>query len=368
VNAYPRGAAIAVAAGLLAVNLAACGKAGEVGKTGGNTSSNGKPKIGVLLPENHTVRYERFDRPLIEKKIRKLCGDCTVEYANAMQNAAAQQQQVDSMIINGVDVLILDPVNAKSIRSSVKKADKAGVPVVAYDRLAEGPVSGYVSFDGERVGRLQGMALLEALGDRAYGSQIVMMNGDTGDPDAALYKKGALSVLKGEVKIVKSYNTREWKPENAYANMSGAIANLGADTVDGVYAANDGLASGVISALKAARFSPLPPVTGQDASLAAVQNILSGAQYMSVYKPYGPEASAAAAMAVALAHGKGLGDIARTRVTSPTTKNVPAVLLTPISLTADNIKKTVVHDGMYTIGEICTPKYKSACEKAGLTE
>lgn len=367
-NAHLRDAAVAVAAVSLTVGLAACGKAGEVGNTEGNTPGDGKTKIGLLLPENHTVRYEGFDKPLIEKKIGKLCGDCTMEYANARQDVAAQQQQMDSMITNGADVLILDPVDAKSIRSSVQKAHQAGVPVVAYDRLAEGPISGYVSFDGEQVGRLQGTALLDALGNRAHRSRIVMMNGDMSDPDAALYKKGALSVLKGEVEIAKSYNTTEWKPENANADMSGAIASLGADAIDGVYAANDGLASGVISALKAARIAPLPPVTGQDASLAGVQNIVNGNQYMSVYKPYEPEAAAAAAMAVALAHGKGLGDIAETRISSPTTKNTPAVLLTPVSLTAGNIKETVVHDGMYTIGEICTPKFKAACEKAGLTE
>ncbi|MBA4863030.1 substrate-binding domain-containing protein [Streptomyces sp. PSKA54] len=126
------------------------------------------------------------------------------------------------------------------------------------------------------------------------------------------------------------------------------------------------MASGAISALKAARVTPLPPVTGQDADLAAVQRIITGDQYMSVYKPYKPEADAAADMAVALGRGETLDDIAQDRVNSPTTKEIPADLLTPVSLTVDNIKDTVVKDGMHTIDQICTPEFMSACEKAGL--
>jgi D-xylose transport system substrate-binding protein len=360
VNLYLRRAAVAAAAVSLAVVPASCGKAGNTSGTGGVT-------IGLLLPGAGTPRAEHFDRPLIEKKIKDLCGDCRVEYANAKEDVATQHQQVHSMVTKGVDVLILDPVDAKAARSSVETADRAGIPVVAYDRLARGPISGYVSFDGEKVGEIQGRALLKAMGDKADGGQIVMMNGSPTDPNSAAFKRGALSVLQGKVKIGKAYDTAWWNPENAHINMSGAISALGADNIDGVYSANDGLAGGVISALKAAEVSPLPPVTGQDADITAVQRIVSGEQYMTVYKPFKLEAEAAAEMAVALAQGEQLGDIATDMVDSPTIEDIPAVLLTPISLTADNIKDTVVKDGVYTIDQICTPKYKAACERAGLT-
>jgi len=352
--------AVAAAVVTAAVGLTACGEAGEPG-----ASREGAFTIGLLLPG--AGGREHQDRSLTEAKIKELCGNCPMQYANARDDAATQRQQIDSMITKGVDVLILEAVDPKAMRSSVEAAHQAGIPVVAYDRLAEGPISGYVTFDGARVGRIQAEALLRAMSAKAHGGQIVMMNGATTDSNAGWFKRGALSVLKGKVKIGKSYDIVEWRAQNAYNNMVGAIAALGADNIDGVYAANDNLASGVIAALKAAKIKPLPPVTGQDADLGAVQRIVSGDQYMTVYKPFRSEASTAAEMAVALGRGEKLGAIAKDRVSSPTTKDIPAVLLAPVSVTADNIKGTVVKDGMHTIDQICTPESRSACKKAGLT-
>jgi D-xylose transport system substrate-binding protein len=357
-----RNAAVTVAALSVAVAaaLAGCGQGRD--DAGGDGFA-----IGLLLPSSQSTRYEMWDRPLIEQRIEELCEDCTVAYANAQLDVAAQQQQVNSMIAKGVRVLILDPVDAAALRSSVARADRAGIPVVAYDRLAEGPISAYVSFDGERVGEMQGQALLEAMGEKAGDGQIVMLHGSPTDPNAANFKKGAHSVLNGKVKIAKEYDAPGWRTSEAHDSMAAAIAALGADNIDGVYSAGDNLATGAIAALKAAKISPLPPITGQDAELSGVQRIVSGEQYMSIYKPYQPEAYAAAAMAIALGRGEKLDDIAETRVDSPTTSNVPAVLLDPISVTVDNIEDTLVKDGRYTINEICTPKYRSACDKAGLT-
>ncbi|MEW2635540.1 substrate-binding domain-containing protein [Streptomyces sp. NPDC048389] len=368
-NAHLRRAAVGLAASAMAVSLAACGQAGGSDE-GSNESSPKKGDditIGLLLPENQTARYEKFDKPLIEKKISELTnGKAEVVYANAKQDATQQSQQVETMITNKVDALILDAVDSKAIANSVKKAKDAGIPVVAYDRLAEGPIDAYTSFDNEEVGRVQGKALLEALGDKAESGQIVMMNGSVTDPNAALFKKGAHAELDGKVNIGKEYDTKEWKPENANANMEAAISALGKDKIVGVYSANDGMAGGIITALKAAGVSPLPPVTGQDAEISGVQRIVAGEQFMSVYKPYAPEASAAAEMAVALAKGEKLDSIAKSTVDSPTTKGVPAVLVPVVSLTQDNIKDTVVKDGVYTVQEICTPKLQAACDKLGL--
>ncbi|MFB6959901.1 sugar ABC transporter substrate-binding protein [Streptomyces sp. NPDC056309] len=364
-----RRAAFAVAAGAMAVSLAACGSAKESGgdssKSAGSEKKGDAIKVGLLLPENQTARYEKFDRPLIEKKVAELTGNKgKVVYANAKQDATLQSQQVETMITNKVDVLIVDAVDAAAIKNSVQKAKDAGIPVVAYDRLAQGPIDAYTSFDNVTVGKTQGEALLKALGDKAKSGKIVMMNGSSTDPNAKQFKDGAHSVLDGKVNIGKEYDTKEWKPENANSNMEGAISSIGKKNIVGVYSANDGMAGGIITALKAAGISV--PVTGQDAELAGVQRIVSGEQYMSVYKPYAPEADAAAEMAVALAQGKSLDSIAKDKVDSPTTKGVPSVLVEVTSLTKDNIQDTVVKDGVYTVAEICTAQYKAACDKIGL--
>jgi D-xylose transport system substrate-binding protein len=369
VNTYLRRAALVAAGVSMAVGLAACGSAKESGHKSASGGGDKKDKaltIGLLLPENQTARYEKFDRPLIEKKIAELCPKCKVSYANAAQDASTQQQQVQTMITKKVDALILDSVDYKSIETSVKQADNAGIPVIAYDRLALGPIKGYTSFDNEQVGKVQGQALLDALGSNASKGDIVMMNGDKGDPNAAFFKKGAHEVLDGKVKVGKEYDTVGWKPEEANKNMKGAIAALGKNKIVGVYSANDGMAGGIITALKGAGFSKLPPVTGQDAELAGVQRIVSGEQYMSIYKPYKPEADAAAEMAVAVARGQKLDSIAKGTVDSATTKGVPAVIISPIALTQKNIKDTVVKDGLYSVGDICTARYKADCTKLGL--
>ncbi|WP_215447781.1 sugar ABC transporter substrate-binding protein [Streptomyces sp. ATCC 21386] len=352
------GAALVVGAGL--VLTGACG-GGDGGSAGDDLT------VGVLLPGGGASRFGQFDRPLIEKRLKELCPGCPAATVAATAEPAVQRQQLDAMITRGVDVLIVAAVDPKALRSSVEAAERADIPVVAYDRLAQGPISGYVTFDGDTVGELQAQELLKAMGDKADGGQIVMMNGATTDPNAGWYKRGALSVLEGEVKIGKSYDTVGWRPENGYVNMSGAISALGGENIDGVLAANDSLAGAVVSALNASAVRPLPPVTGQDADLVAIQRIVQGSQHMTVYKPFEPAADAAAEMAVALGRDEAVDDIATGTVDSPTDENIPAVLLPSVAVTVDNIEETVVKDGMYTIDQICTPKLRPACDKAGLT-
>ncbi|MFJ8636251.1 sugar ABC transporter substrate-binding protein [Streptomyces sp. NPDC093568] len=358
-----RNVALTMIAISTALGLAACGTDGG----GAATAEESGPQIGVLLPDATTARWETQDRRLLETKIKDLCAACTIEHANAKGDVATQQQQMNSLIAQGVDAILLVAVDARSLAGTVSKADEAGIPVIAYDRLAEGPIAGHVSFDGQEVGRLQGRALLKAMGDEVPGAQIVMMNGDPSDPNAVLFQEGALSVLTGKVKIGKSYETLQWRPESANMNMSGAISALGVDNIHGVYAANDGLAAGSISALRANKVSPLPPVTGQDAELAAVRRIVAGSQYMTVYKPFEPEAAAGAAMVVAAARGENLTRVAKDEVETSSGKTIPAVMLTPISVTADNIEDTLVKDGVYTVRQICTPEIAAACDTAGLT-
>ncbi|MGP3683635.1 sugar ABC transporter substrate-binding protein [Streptomyces sp. IBSNAI002] len=366
-NAYLGRAVAAVAVSAVTLSLAACGGTEDADADSGGAARGDAIKVGLLLPENQTARYEKFDKPLIEKEVARLTrGKGQVVYANAKQDAATQSSQVDAMIAENVDVLVIDAVDSKAIAGAVTKAKGAGIPVVAYDRLAEGPIDAYTSFDNEDVGKVQGQALLAALGDKAKDGQIVVMNGSVTDPNAKLFKSGAHSVLDGKVNIGKEYDTVDWKPENANANMAAALSALGKGKIAGVYSANDGMAGGIITALKAAGVSTLPPVTGQDAELAGVQRIVAGEQHMTVYKRYAPEAAAAAEMAVALAKGERIDGIINQLVDSPTTKRVPSVLVPGIALTKANVKATVVDDGVYTIAEICTDKLRPACDELGL--
>lgn len=359
--------AMSVAASTMTLSLAACGALGgtegadETGAAKGNDIT-----VGLLLPEKANTRYEQFDYPIIKKKVASLTRDQgRVVYANAEADAKRQAAQLDEMIEDRADVILLDAVDAHAVAGGVAKAKEAGIPVIAYDRLAEGPIDAYISFDNELVGEVQGRSLLEALGGHSGGAtQIVMMNGSPTDPNARQFKKGALSELTGKVTIARSYDTKDWKPENARVNMARAIDRIGADRIAAVYSANDGMAGAVIKALKAAGVTDLPPVTGQDAELSAVQRIVAGEQYMSVYKPYPQEAENAAEMAVAKVQGRDIQFDALTResVDSPTHKDIPAQLVPVVALTRDNIGDTVVADGIYEVSDICTAKFASACD------
>ncbi|KAB1141667.1 sugar ABC transporter substrate-binding protein [Streptomyces luteolifulvus] len=357
-----RRAAVAVVAGALAVSVAACGKAGDNEDSG---SDSGNKSIGLLLPDSVTTRYEKFDRPLFEAKVKELCSDCTVNYANANADAAKQAQQVSSMVTKGVKVIVISAQDSAAIKSSIQAAVDKGVKVIAYDRLAQGPVSAYVSFDNVKVGELQGQALLTAMGSKATPkSKVVMINGDDADPNAAQFKSGAHKALDGKVDIAYEQSGL-WKDSIAAQKMSAAITQLGAKNIAGVYSANDGMAGGIATTLKGAGISGIP-LTGQDAELAGIQRIVAGTQSSTVYKAFKPEADAAAQLAVNLLEDKDIKSLATETLTSGSGDKVPSQLLTPVSVTKDNINDTVVKDKLYTIQEICTPAYAKACKAAGL--
>ncbi|WP_433920885.1 substrate-binding domain-containing protein [Streptomyces canus] len=361
-----RRVAVSVAISALAVSAAACGKAGD-DDNGSDSSSSGSggKSIGLLLPDNVTARYEKFDKPYFEDKVKELCSDCTVSYANAAADPAKQAQQMSSMVTKGVKVIVISAQDSAAIKSSIASAVSKGVKVVAYDRLAQGPVSAYVSFDNVKVGELQGQALLDALGSKATPkANVVMINGDDADPNAAQFKEGAHKVLDGKVKIAYEQSGL-WKDTVAAQKVSAAITQLGAKNIAGVYAANDGMAGGIANTLKGAGISTIP-LTGQDAELAAIQRIVAGTQSATIYKPYKGEADNAAELAVNLLQGKDIKSLADTQVTSGSGDKVQAKLLTPVSVTVKNIKDTVVKDGLYTVADICTADYAAACKKAGL--
>lgn len=365
VNTRHTTAAIALTAAIAAATTACQSDTSSGGSTGSETTGKGF-KIGLLLPESKTTRYEQFDKPLIEKHLKELCAKCEVLYQNADQDPSKQESQAESMLTQGVKVLILDSVDAKAAGGIVNQANGQKVPVVAYDRLASGPVKSYVSYDNKSVGQAQGKALLAALkkGGNPKRGPIVMINGAPTDPNAAEYKAGAHSVLDGKVTIGKEYDTPDWSPDKAQDEMEQATTALSGKKIIGVYAANDGMAGGAIAALKGADVKGNPPVTGQDAELAAVQRILAGQQYMTVYKAIDPEAKIAAEMAIAAATGKQYEG--KTIKKNNGKLDVPSVLLPPQPVTKSQIGGTVIKDKFYTAAKICTKAYKTFCTKAGI--
>ena len=362
---------IALAASASALSLAACGVVDGIG--GGDSSATPEKgddiTVGLLLPDKDTARFEKFDHPLIEKEVASLThGTGKVQYANAEASPDKQSRQFQQMIDDRVDVILIDALDAKAIASDVRKAKDAGIPVIAYDRLAEGPIDAYVSHDNELVGEVQGRSLVEELGSKAASSKVVMMNGDPADPNTARFKEGTLDELEGEVDIVKRYDTDKWSPEVAKKNMQRAIASVGLSNIAAVYSANDGMAGAVIDALKEAGATKIPPVTGQDANLDAIQRIVAGEQFMTVYKPFGQEATNAAKMAVYKVQGRDIEFDALTQdsVSSSSQDDIPAQLVSVVAVTRKNIEDTVIQDGVYTVKDICTAEYAADCAAIGL--
>src|SRR3954453_7916224 len=360
-----RAPALLLAALLATAGLAACGSDDK----GGGGSGGGGKKIALLLPETKTTRYEAKDRPLFTAKVKALCPDCQILYSNASQDPAKQQEQADAAITSGADVIVLDAVDVKYVAGIVKTANAKKIPVIAYDRLIpDADIAAYVSFDNVLQGRIQAKALLDALGSSANGKSIVMTNGAPTDPSAGDYKKGAHEVFDSSgVKIAKEYDTPDWSPDKAQRQMEQAITALGKTGLAGVYSANDGMASGIISALKAAGLSPQKiPVTGGDAEIAAIQRILAGEQYSTIYLTIKKQAETSAELAVAAANGDKPYSGAITDKVDNGAKKVDSVLLDPVPVTKDNINDTVIKDGFYTADEICTAKYKKACGPGGI--
>ena len=363
-------AALAVAM-LVAIGLAACGDDddGSGDKATGGGGGGGGKTIALLLPETKTTRYEEKDRPLFTDKLKELCPDCKLLYSNASQDPNKQQQQAEAAITKGADVLVLDAVDVASVGPIVQQANQKDIPVIAYDRLIpDQDIAYYVSFDNVKQGRIQAQTLLDKLGSGADGESIVMVNGAPTDPSAGDYKKGAHQVFdKSGVKIAKEYDTPDWSPDKAQLEMEQSITALGKDGFVGAYSANDGMAGGMIAAMKSAGIDPSTrPITGGDSEAAAIQRILTGEQYSTIYLAIKQQAETSAQLAVAAAQGKdapaGLVDA---KVDNGA-KQVPSVLLSPIAVTKENISDTVIKDGFLTTAEICTGPYKAACEEAGL--
>src|SRR3954454_16312309 len=359
-------AALALGAGAVACGGDDGGSGGSSGAKSGGGDEGGT--IALLLPETKTTRYEEQDKPRFEAKVKELCPDCKLIYQNANQDAARQQQQAEAAITNGAKVLVLDAVDAQAAQATVNRAKQSNIPVIAYDRLiSDAPINYYVSFDNVKVGKIQAQALRDKLGS-ADGKQIVMLNGSPPHPSSGDYKKGAHEVLDSSgVKIAKEYDTPDWSPDKAQQETEQAITAIGKDKIAGVYSANDGMIGGAIAAMKSAGMDPKTiPTTGQDSEIAAIQRILTGEQYMTIYLAIKKQAESAAQLAVDLIQGKQPDSSLVNAKVNNGAADIPSVMLDPTPVMKDNIKDTIIADDFHSASDICTGDFAKACADAGI--
>ena len=237
--------------------------------------------VAFLMPDQASTRYEQHDFPGFKAEMAKLCADCKLLYQNANGDVAQQQQQFNSALSQGAKVIVLDPVDSTSAASLVKLAQGKGVKVIAYDRpIPSTPADYYVSFDNEGIGKAIADSLVKHLKEDmkvpTEKGGLLQVNGSPTDAAAGLIKKGIHAGLDSSgYKILAEYDTPEWAPPKAQQWVSGQITRFPGQIV-GVVAANDGTGGGTIAAFKAAGVNPQPPVTGNDATLAALQLIVAG--------------------------------------------------------------------------------------------
>ncbi|NJR40797.1 MAG: sugar ABC transporter substrate-binding protein [Leptolyngbyaceae cyanobacterium CSU_1_4] len=347
-------------------NPSARENAGSAPQSPGSTQfseAKGCKNVGILLPESDSsARYEAYDRPLLEQEIKAAIPDVTIQYANANNSAATQQNQAEAALTKGACILVVDPNDSDQAAVIVQQAKNSGVPVIAYDRLIQDPdLAYYVSFNNEKVGELQGQYIADQLAAGTLGlnrgDNLVMINGAQTDNNALLFRKGALSKLqplvdKGELNLVFDQYTPNWDNARAQSMMEGVLTKT-SNNVQIAYAANDGLANTVIAALRAQNLNGKVLVTGQDATLTGIQNILSGDQGMTVYKPIAREAKATAQLVAALSRGENTESLVNGTTELQGGETIPSILETPIVVDQKNVADTVIKDGFLTKEQIC---------------
>ncbi|BEL09931.1 substrate-binding domain-containing protein [Actinoplanes sichuanensis] len=357
------------AAGLLATgSLSACGTESNSGT--GTGSSGGGATVGVILPDTKSsARWETADLKYLTDAFN--AAGVKADIKNAQGDKASFQTIADGMIQSGVKVLMIVNLDSGTGKNVLENAKKAGINTIDYDRLTlSGGADYYVSFDNVEVGKLQGQGLVDCLTEKKVTKPVVSyLNGSPTDNNATLFKEGYDSVLKpkfdsGEYTKGPDDAVPDW--DNAKGGTIFEQQLTKDNKIAGVLAANDGLGNAAIEVLKKNKLNGTVPVTGQDATVQGLQNILAGDQCMTVYKAIKKEADAAAALAIALAKGE-TPTTATGTVTDPESKaTVKSVLLKPEAITKANVK-AVVDDGFVTKAELCTAAFTKACTDAGIS-
>ncbi|SFO91519.1 D-xylose ABC transporter substrate-binding protein [Salibacterium halotolerans] len=330
--------------------LAACGQ--DVAQEGEGSSSEEDDSLTIgLSVADLTLERWQHDRDIFVKKAKELGAD-EVIVQSADGDEAEQNSQVETMLTQGVDVMVIIPDNSDSIGSAASMAEEQGVPVIAYDRMINNAdIETYVSFDNERVGEMQAEYLLEEVPQGNY----FLMGGAPTDSNAQVFRNGQMNVLQpeidsGNIQVVGDQWVDDWSAANALSIMENALT-ANDNNIDAVVASNDSTAGGAIQALKAQGLAEETAVSGQDADLAAVQRIVEGTQTMTVYKPITNIATRAAEVAVKVANGE---EYETDTQVNNGEYDIPSILLDPIAVNEDNMVETVIADGFHSFEEVYT--------------
>ncbi len=333
-------------------------------------SANGT-KVGVILPETATsARWADFDQPFLTASLKAEGFDVLIQ--NAQGDDQKFAQIADGMLSQHVKVIIAGAPDGAAGATMEQKAKAQGVPVIDYDRLnLGGSADYYVSFDNVRVGQLQGIAMANALKGK-NGAQVISIQGSPTDNNATLFQQGSTQVLQplyncGQLKLVKAQRIDNWDNQKGGQTFEQFLTANGGK-VDGVLSANDGLAGAIITVLQKNGLNGKVPVTGQDATAAGLTAVLDGDQYSTVFKPEKQEADSSAELALALAKGNTAvaNQIAGQTSVDPTGhRNVKSVLLTPVSITKDNVK-SVIDLGYVKASDVCVGKAAAVCTQLGI--
>jgi D-xylose transport system substrate-binding protein len=359
---------------MVLVATAACGSSDNNKNDKGSTGSGTKGKVGVILPDATTSpRWEGNDRPSLKKAFDDAGIDSDIQ--NAGGDTAKFGTICDTMINEGVKVLMIVNLDSDSGAACLKKAGAAGIVSIDYDRLTlGGGASYYVSFDNVVVGNLMGAGLDKCLTDAGKTkANIIYIDGAATDNNAALFKQGYEEALKpkidsGDYTLVGDVSG-EWDANKAASAFDGLYTkNKG--KIDGIVSANDTMAGGIVARLKANGLAGKVPVTGQDASIEGLQRVLAGTQCMTVYKNTNLEADLASKLAIAVIKGdKAAADALATKTVKDTTTNqdVKSALATPESISDGAGVKKVIDDGFQKASDVCTGEFAKLCTAAGIS-
>jgi D-xylose transport system substrate-binding protein len=355
-----------------ALGLAACGSSSSggssTGAAGGSSSAGGGgAQVGVILPDTQSsARWESFDKPYLKQAFD--AAGVKADIQNALGDKSKFASIADSMIQEGVKVLIITNLDSASGAQVETKAKNAGIKTIDYDRLTlGGSADYYVSFDNVKVGELQGSTLIQCIGNKPN-ARIIEINGSPTDNNATLFKQGYDSQLNPKYssgwKKVGDQSVPNW--DNAQAGtIFEQLLTAAGNKVDGVLVANDGMAQSVITVLK--KNGIKAPVTGQDATPDGLRSVLTGDQCMTVYKAVKKEAKGASDAAIALIKGGTVDTGGKTVKDTQGNRDVPSILLTPVAITANNVKD-VVADEFVKATDICSSAAaKAACAKFGIS-
>lgn len=361
---------LAIAAvGLMATaTMTACDDSGDTGDTGNDTGStssgSGKARVGVIFPDTRSsTRWANEDPKYLKRALD--AEKVPVEMQNAQGDRAKFVQIGESMINSGVKVLIIANLDSASGKAVLDKARAKKIPTIDYDRLTlNGGADYYVSFDGNAVGEQQADGLIQCLkAKKVQNPVIAQLNGSPADNNAHLFKVGydgplnekydAAEFTKGPEQWVP-----DWKDDEATKIFEQMLEQ--APDIGGVLAANDGMGGAVIKVLRKHKMNVKVPVTGQDATLEGLQNILTGEQCMTVYKAVSAEAGAAAELAIELFAGK--KPAVRGTIKDPESgAYVPFRSLTPTPIFLKDLNKVV---GSYVAqADLCKGKYLALCKQ-----